>query len=214
MRVKITTTLYLFLIMVLAAGCASSNDVASNGLIQKRKYTKGLFVKTGFKKSSLRKNNETDLLVESKVKEKATQKEAFDKLTTNHEQLVENTQNLIIEQNAIENKEVYSSSVPTTKKLQKTDLGTIEKQHKKTVIQDLKTVKATKKLIKKATKQKDPDEDLDPLLLYILAFFIPFLAVGLATDWNTKDVVINILLCCLCGLPGIIHAIIIVGKNV
>jgi len=52
-----------------------------------------------------------------------------------------------------------------------------------------------------------PDED-DKTLLYILAFVIPFVAVGLVTDWEIKDVLINLLLTALCGIPGIIHAFI------
>lgn len=72
-----------------------------------------------------------------------------------------------------------------------------------------------KKLEKKASKiaKKGSSSD-DAILYYILAFFIPFLAVGLVTNWEVKQVVINILLCCLCGIPGIIHAFIVVSRNV
>ena len=67
---------------------------------------------------------------------------------------------------------------------------------------------ASTKIVKKALKN-----DVPTGLLYVLCFFIPWLAVGLATDWDVKTVVINILWTCLCGIPGIIHAIIIVGRN-
>ena len=70
-----------------------------------------------------------------------------------------------------------------------------------------KTMNSTK-IVKKALKN-GPSTGL----LYVLCFFIPFLAVGLATDWDVKTVVINILWTFLCGIPGIIHAIIIVGRN-
>ncbi|MDW8235620.1 MAG: YqaE/Pmp3 family membrane protein [Bacteroidia bacterium] len=49
-------------------------------------------------------------------------------------------------------------------------------------------------------------------LLIVLAIFIPWLAVGLATDWEFKHVLINILLGLFTCLGGIIHAIIIVNK--
>lgn len=62
--------------------------------------------------------------------------------------------------------------------------------------------------IKKAAKG-----DVPVGLLYVLCFFIPFVAVGLATDWDINKVLINILWSLLCGIPGIIHAIIIVGRN-
>ena len=70
-----------------------------------------------------------------------------------------------------------------------------------------KTMNSTK-IVKKAN-----NKDVSKGLLYLLCFFIPWLAVGLATDWDIKTVVINILWTCLCGIPGIIHAIIIVGRN-
>ena len=70
-----------------------------------------------------------------------------------------------------------------------------------------KTMNSTK-IVKKAN-----NKDVSKGLLYLLCFFIPWLAVGLATDWDVKTVVINLLWTCLCGIPGIIHAIIIVGRN-
>jgi len=70
-----------------------------------------------------------------------------------------------------------------------------------------KTMNSTK-IVKKAN-----NKDVSKGLLYLLCFFIPWVAVGLATDWDIKTVVINILWTFLCGIPGIIHAIIIVGRN-
>ncbi|HIP35519.1 MAG TPA: YqaE/Pmp3 family membrane protein [Crocinitomix sp.] len=55
---------------------------------------------------------------------------------------------------------------------------------------------------------------MDPILLYLLAFFIPPVAVGLVTDWDMGQVVLNIILWALCVIPGIIHALIVVSKNV
>ena len=67
----------------------------------------------------------------------------------------------------------------------------------------------------KALKASDSNlgGDVPTGLLYVLCFFIPWLAVGLATDWDIKKVLINILLTMLCGIPGIIHAFIVVSKN-
>lgn len=72
-----------------------------------------------------------------------------------------------------------------------------------------------KKMEKKATKiAKKASASDDAILYYILAFFIPFLAVGLVTNWEVKPVVINLLLCFLFFIPGIIHALIVVSRNV
>ena len=66
---------------------------------------------------------------------------------------------------------------------------------------------------KQATDYRDGLSSVAPSkgVLYVLAVLIPPLAVGLKTDWQ-KPVIFNILWCCLGFLPGIIHAIIIVGR--
>lgn len=51
-------------------------------------------------------------------------------------------------------------------------------------------------------------EDLDKTVYIVLAIFIPFVAVGIATDWKGSDWVIALLLSFLCGIPGIIYALI------
>jgi uncharacterized membrane protein YqaE (UPF0057 family) len=51
------------------------------------------------------------------------------------------------------------------------------------------------------------------ILLYILALLIPWLAVGLATDWEGKKIGICLLLTLLFLLPGIIYAFIVVGQS-
>ena len=62
-------------------------------------------------------------------------------------------------------------------------------------------------------KSQKKSDDVPVGLLYVLCFFFPFVAVGLVTDWDIKAVLINILLTALCGIPGIIHAFIVVSKN-
>jgi uncharacterized membrane protein YqaE (UPF0057 family) len=79
-----------------------------------------------------------------------------------------------------------------------------------------KTVKsfAHTAAIKKAVKQapaNDSDDEL--ILLYLLAILIPFVAVGIVTDWDLTDVAINLLLSFLCYIPGVIHAFIKIRDN-
>lgn len=88
------------------------------------------------------------------------------------------------------------------------------------------TIKAGKQLqkltpeMKKISKsapwkamKSEKSADVDIVLLYILCFLIPPVAVGLATDWEASTVIINILWCLLCGIPGVIHAIIVVSRE-
>ena len=76
---------------------------------------------------------------------------------------------------------------------------------------DAQTIKSSEKALK--ASDSNLGGDVSTGLLYVLCFFIPWLAVGLATDWDIKKVLINILLTMLCGIPGIIHAFIVVSKN-
>jgi uncharacterized membrane protein YqaE (UPF0057 family) len=69
------------------------------------------------------------------------------------------------------------------------------------------------KSLRKAVKSSKKSDDVPVGLLYVLCFFIPFIAVGIVTDWDIPTVLINLLWTLLCGIPGIIHAIIIVGRN-
>lgn len=51
------------------------------------------------------------------------------------------------------------------------------------------------------------------ILLYILAFILPILAVGIVTNWDLKLVLISFLLMCLFWIPAVIFAIIVVSNN-
>ena len=69
--------------------------------------------------------------------------------------------------------------------------------------------------MRKAVKssQKSSGSDVPVGLLYVLCFLVPFVAVGIVTDWDGKTVLYNILWTLLCGIPGIIHAIIVVNRE-
>jgi len=53
-----------------------------------------------------------------------------------------------------------------------------------------------------------PISETDTLLLVILCFLLPPLAVYLKYNEAGKPFIVNIILTLLCGLPGIIHALI------
>lgn len=78
-------------------------------------------------------------------------------------------------------------------------------------------IEERKTTISQATVASEPKAskggDVPVWVLYLLAFFIPFVAVGLVTDWDVGQVLLNLLLCLLCGIPGIIHAFIVVARE-
>ena len=74
----------------------------------------------------------------------------------------------------------------------------------------IKAAKAINKL-KKAAKRGDAD-GIPTVVLFILAVLLPPIAVGLVTDWDLEQTLINVGLTFLCWLPGIVHAIIVVSR--
>ena len=76
------------------------------------------------------------------------------------------------------------------------------------------TRKAAKKIIKTIKKQqRNQDSNTDTALLIVLALFIPPLAVYLYEGYWTERCTINLILTLLCGLPGIIHALVVILGN-
>jgi len=116
-----------------------------------------------------------------------------------------NDASVIVEDNTTNEVNSEVSSVVNNTKTEKVNSSSKASSSKEVATN--KTMNSTK-IVKKAN-----NKDVSKGLLYLLCFFIPWLAVGLATDWDVKTVVINLLWTCLCGIPGIIHAIIIVGRN-
>ena len=69
------------------------------------------------------------------------------------------------------------------------------------------TKKEAKKIIKVIKKQKKQGSNTDTVLLVILCFFLPPLAVYLYEGYWTDRCTINLILTLLCGL-GVIHALV------
>jgi len=71
----------------------------------------------------------------------------------------------------------------------------------------------SKKLAKRASKSSGSDEDILLILLVILCFLIPPLAVGIASDWDLTMLLISIILTLLFWIPGVLFALYIVLKD-
>lgn len=187
-----------------------SNDVASNNIIQKRKYNSGWYFSKSqsvFNKKSENLNqkdenviaqnkvennyiiNEIEVenvsLISEKISSEKQAKESTQNITSKSEKTVNITEKISTNSNSVENETLFNG---------------VNFNHKK--------LSAPKKAFYKSS-MSTPSKGL----LIVLCFFIPWLAVGLATNWDVKTVVINILWTFLCGIPGIIHAIIVVNKN-
>ncbi len=195
--------------------CSTSNDVTSNRRIQKRKYNKGFFI--DFDKKWNNGGNEQVAEVEVPVASQTTEHAVVSEVAVSSE-----VPTTIVQEEIAQSQEVavIEAETPTTTPARSVSVVSNAQQNVVAVPSEEATktvsirnaVKAVKQ-VKKQFKKKAAADDMT-ILYYVLAFFIPFLAVGLVTDWDVKQVVINILLCCLCGIPGIIHAFIVVSRNV
>lgn len=78
---------------------------------------------------------------------------------------------------------------------------------KKLSIREALQLRAAQRMVKK--QLKPGAEDIDKSVYIILAILgLGWLAMGLLTDFDGKDWVVNLVLTILCWLPGVIHAFI------
>jgi uncharacterized membrane protein YqaE (UPF0057 family) len=92
-------------------------------------------------------------------------------------------------------------------------VGTISESKKVNNIDTKFEHRKAKLEFKKAVKNNSSMSDMDILLL-ILCFLMPFLAVGLATDWDVTKVLICLILSLLFWIPGIIYALLVVLNKI
>jgi uncharacterized membrane protein YqaE (UPF0057 family) len=80
---------------------------------------------------------------------------------------------------------------------------------KKLKLKEVVMLKAAQKAVKKQLKSGgSAAPGIEKGVYIILAIFIPFLAVGLASDWEGNDWLICLVLSLLCWLPGFIYALV------
>jgi uncharacterized membrane protein YqaE (UPF0057 family) len=196
------------------AAVATLSIVLSSCTVEKRLHNSGFHVawKKSFK--TAKNENVTDEVAvkETRVKEVSAKNtmistEAVDQINLESDAVSsfnETAEAPVMETATVATQEVHSKITKNAVKA--------EQSSKKINAASSKLIqKAVAKKIAKAAKNNSGDTDI--VLLYVLCFVIPFVAVGLATDWDVKKVIINILLSCLCGIPGIIHALIVVKNN-
>ena len=182
--------------------------ILSSCSMEKRQYMPGYYVSW---KSSKHIN---DVAVKNTTinVEKTENNNSVEPIATEVPTEVSSIDNSQINENSLTASADKSIFVPATPKIDLTKKHSTPEVNKSLPVSEIKAiVKAGVKENKKANKKRGGD--VPKGLLYVLCFFIPFLAVGLATNWDINKVLINILLTLLCGIPGIIHALIVVSKS-
>ncbi len=204
----------LLLLVFIAGSCATSNDVASNKLIQKRKHLKGYHIST--KQSLFKKSNKTqeaeDFLVMKDIKNEEALK--FDReLRQDNYQVVELDENIAIHDSKVMENQIHAIEAKPKKRSETTNQNSSSNEISLANNNQTTSKKALKKIIKNKKKTSDKSENsADDLLiiLIILCFIIPPIAVGIKTNWDITKLLISILLTVFFWLPGIIYALLVV----
>ena len=196
------------LLAMTMVACSSSNEVVSGRMITKRKHNKGFHFNMP---ERWKAGEESTLETAETVNKKAVEKVIIQEETRTVVAPVDEASTVIAQEIASEPAvtETENGSDAIGEKAEKSRLtASIEELHHDRQIQK----QEQKQEQKKSKKEKRPS-DIPVIILYILCFMIPPIAVGLATDWDLKPVIINLLLCFLFVVPGIIHALIVVSRN-
>jgi len=189
-----------------------SSAILSSCSIQRRYHRDGLNI--SWNHSSWKKDKNTEPIDQDKESTTLTQSAVISNrdlqtepstfLTSDDNASIEYTANYTASNDqVIENTvEIESTpiSIPQTTEKRQADKSPREK-----------TMKQQFSTLKKDVKSKNyPDED-DFILYVVLAFFIPPLAVFLyeGSEWTSRCTA-NLILTLLCGLPGLIHALVII----
>lgn len=195
----------------LLMSCSTSNEVVSNGIFQKRKYKKGWYINSNDKiaKKSIKEEEKNNSSVKEEVNDKIAQMPV---IKLKEKQLSTNETNVVL----ISKEYLKENKVSPNDKIDKTLLASNNENNAINALTPIEIVKlSTESMskLKEVNKKSQTKSGGIKILLIILAFFIPFLASGIATGWKDLIWLYTLLWTLLFFLPGLIHAIIVISKN-
>lgn len=175
--------------------------------VQKRLHTSGYHVTW---KSKYKSTDKIDLTTKEVSNEEK-------KITSEDVALVENAKEIENEPFVIINSENSNDSFSYTSTSEKKQKSKINNSYKSLNSSEEKNTlskyMAIKKIAKKATKSSSSDDNILLVLLLVLCFFIPPVAVAIASDFDITKIIISLILTLLFWVPGIIYALYIVLKD-
>lgn len=217
MKIKLNSKSLLVMISMIGFlySCSTSNSVVSNRLVSKRKYTDG-FHYNG--KVNTKSSDNVAISEEKKTTKSVLLTEEVKSLNSVDEvSKIEKNESVVLTENVVSTVATETPQVSTKSELSLSKKSLVvssnEKQNtiQKTVKQDVKAYKNSKAEIRKALKERNAG---DMTILYIiLCILLPFVAVGLATDWDLTKTLICLLLSILFWIPGVIYAFIICSQE-
>ena len=203
---------------LLLVAALSATFILDSCSVQKRYHRTGFNV--NWKHTSVRmKKDKHPSASEELVNEEvlAVEKVAVktnENIVSNYTYVQENTTASVNDEVVVANTDSRIDEVSLDNSNEKTEVNvktsTLEVKIEKT---KRNSVSIQNKLESKKLSHTKKGSDVPFVLLVILCFIIPPVAVGLATDWDLTPVLWNIVWCVICGVPGIIHALIHVTRN-
>lgn len=187
----------ILLLAIIGIGLTSCNGKYT---IAKRKYTKGFYVN----RSGVVSSKGTDLASTKNVKAGAFESKAVE--------IIPIPKNESLKASNTPEEAIFISAISTTKKTSGNpkainhnfETASSDSRHMVTN-QSVKSLDMTKKNVESHKKSGNTNE----VLLIVLCIFIPFLAVYLFQDKIGIDFWIDLLLCLVFWLPGIIFAFLV-----
>ncbi|MDB4650015.1 hypothetical protein OAF64_08465 [Crocinitomicaceae bacterium] len=182
--------------------------------VQKRYHRKGFTVNWNNASVNMKKNRKvvhTETIQEDAFVSNTQQKK---KLTKNYETPV----SMDIASTSVAVPSIKNASPSTLEPVMvKNPASTATSAAKEMSKEDVKsTKKAAKKIIKAIKKNQQQDSKTDTIIYLLLILLVPFgttISMYLYEGSWTGRVTANLLLTLLCGLPGLIHALVVIFGN-
>ena len=186
---KLHINLVVLTMISLMFSCATTNDVASNNRIQKRKYRKGFFIDTDKKMGG--KSNQTNIAINTEDidTEELNKLEQVEEVTVENEAITVEEIGFTIEEEIVAENEIEESASPNVVAEKTTNLestSTNKNSLKKQLKKSTKSILHSDGLFKKQGNKVSSESGLMLLLLVLLAIFISPVAVAIYDGIGTR----------------------------
>lgn len=198
------TQLFSILLLALAINsCSSVNGLFYDGRIIHTRNTEQAV--TAINKKSSNEVTVTSELNSSEYDVANTENGTLADLATINDDLSDESNGVVISKNNSSNGLIGSNSSVSANRVftKNTSASKDRRLHRTTISEKKQTLKHVSNTSK---------DDVDKVVLVIICFFIPPLAVYLFEGSWTSRCTLNFILTILCGLPGVIHALLVVLK--
>jgi uncharacterized membrane protein YqaE (UPF0057 family) len=214
MKTIFTKGVLAIAIVALASSCSTTNDVASNRGIQKRKYNKGFFVSKNPKSFNKKHDveNTKDINSFDEVTEVINSQTKSKNITTK-EKVIANNKKIAATENTV--KTTSNEKKNTIENSLKSSKNNDEIFEENEINNNITKKDVKSKLKSKKHKTKNTGGDVDLVVLVLLAIFLPPLAVFLYEGITTRfwiNLVLTLLL--ITALIAVIHALLIVTGTI